>query len=187
MKKIKGKKSPTVVTVPKKYKKTNPDARIWGISSAMRLCPLTEGQKNMKELKYFKAWNGYFRGPLRLCMSVTHIALAFNKQNLFRSIQEKSWLSLSNTIYLHFWCFILIQIGSFPWQPKSFQNGSKWIKSFLSPFHIYYPSSFNTSMCCHFITSFSGDISFLFDAMDNSKYCEINLFISFLGGIWQRF
>lgn len=27
-KKIKGKKSPTVVTVPKKYKETNPDARI---------------------------------------------------------------------------------------------------------------------------------------------------------------
>lgn len=54
VKKIKGQKSPTVVTMPKKYKETNPDARIWGISSAMWLCPLAEGQRNIKGLKYFK-------------------------------------------------------------------------------------------------------------------------------------
>lgn len=72
VKKIKGKETPTIVTVPKKYKKTNPDARIWGISSAMWLCPLTEGQRNIKELTYFKTQNGYFCGPLSLCVSVTY-------------------------------------------------------------------------------------------------------------------
>lgn len=71
--KIKGKKSPTVVTVPKKYKETNPDARIWGISSATQPCPLTEGQKNIKGLKNFKAVKvGYFCGPVSLWMPVTH-------------------------------------------------------------------------------------------------------------------
>lgn len=48
--KKKKRKSPTIVTVPKEYKKTNPDARIWSISSAMWLCPLTEGEKNITEL-----------------------------------------------------------------------------------------------------------------------------------------
>lgn len=91
VKKVKGKKSPAVVTVPEKYKETSPDARIWGISSAMGLCPLTEGQKNIKELKYLRAWNGYFGGPLSVCMPVTHISLTFNKQNLFSSSPEKSW------------------------------------------------------------------------------------------------
>lgn len=91
VKKIKGQKSPTVVTMPKKYKETNPDARIWGISSAMRLCPLTEGQRNIKGLTYFKVVSGYFLWPSHFMHAGDIHSLTFNKQNLFSSIQGKSW------------------------------------------------------------------------------------------------
>lgn len=84
-KKIKGKKSPTVVSVPKKYKETNPDARIWGISSAMWLCPLTEGQKNIKGHNIWKLKVGIL-GTLSVYAPPWHSRLTFNKQNLFSSI-----------------------------------------------------------------------------------------------------
>lgn len=84
-KKIKGKKSPTVVSVPKKYKETNPDARIWGISSAMWLCPLTEGQKNIKGHNIWKLKVGIL-GALSVYAPPWHSRLTFNKQNLFSSI-----------------------------------------------------------------------------------------------------
>lgn len=144
----KWKESPTAVTVPRDYKETNPDARIWGISSAMWLCSLAEGQKNIQRLKNRKAVSWVFLWPWQFMLPSDTVNWHLTSGIYSAAFKENSGSACKHDLF-KFLMLYIIQIASFSWQPE-FLPKCQWLnKVILKPISHLLPPNPSMCLCVH--------------------------------------